>query len=63
MIAAVNALDNHASPVLISQMTVSFVDYLTHFTSCEMPGKEDPFLLNLDCHKTHLPIPSTNVAK
>ena len=28
-----------------------------------MPCKEDPFLLNLDYHKTHLSIPVTYVAK
>jgi len=63
MIAAVNALVDGVSPVLISQITVCFVDYLKHFISCEMSCKYDPFLLNLDCHKTHLSIPATNMAK
>ena len=42
---------------------VLFVDYMKHVIKCEIPCKKDPFLLNLDSHKTHLSIPATNVAK
>jgi hypothetical protein len=40
-----------------------FIDYLKHFIACEKPCKEDPALLILDNHKSHLSIAAINVAK
>jgi hypothetical protein len=40
-----------------------FVDYLKHFIACEKPCKEDPALLILDNHGSHVSITAINVAK
>jgi hypothetical protein len=40
-----------------------FVDYLKHFIACEKPCKEDPALLILDNHESHISITAINVAK
>jgi hypothetical protein len=40
-----------------------FIDYIKHFIACEKPCKEDPALLILDNHESHLSVTAINVAK
>jgi hypothetical protein len=40
-----------------------FIDHLKHFIACEKPCKEDPVLLILDNHESHISITAINVAK
>jgi hypothetical protein len=51
-----------ANPTVWSNENL-FIDYLKHFIACEKPCKEDPVLLILDNHESHLSVTAINVAK
>jgi hypothetical protein len=40
-----------------------FTDYLNHFIACEKPCMEDPALLILDSHESHISTAAINVAE
>jgi hypothetical protein len=42
---------------------VLFVKYLNHFIACEKPSTEDPVLLILDNHESHISIEAIALAK